>query len=190
MTAMTRDLEEKPPVSLREVRPDDVPLIVGWLNDPAVGETLGLSRPITVARWEMEYGPRLLAPDEVWFTVVERETERPVGWAYLYEITHRHRRATFGITIGAADARGRGYGTAATRQMLAYAFDELGLYNVMLTVADHNPAGIRAYERAGFRVFGRRRQASRFGQRLHDLLYMECTTLDFGASVEPDELDR
>ena len=187
MTLASGQAADEPPVALRELRADDVPLIVGWLNDQVVGETLGLARPMTLERWQAEYGPRLIAADEIWFAVIERASGRTVGWAYLYEIQQRHRRATFGITIGAADARGRGYGAAATRQVLAYAFDELGLHSVMLTVLAHNIAGIRAYERAGFRVFGHRRQASRIGQRLCDLLYMECIATEFGARSEPDE---
>ena len=42
--------------------------------------------------------------------------------------------------------------------MLDYAFTALGLHNVMLTIHEYNLAGRRAYEKAGFKEIGRRRQ--------------------------------
>jgi RimJ/RimL family protein N-acetyltransferase len=59
--------------------------------------------------------------------------------------------AEYGIVIGEPDCQGRGYGTETTSLMLDYAFTVLGLHNVMLTVMAYNLAGIRTYEKAGFR---------------------------------------
>ena len=50
--------------------------------------------------------------------------------------------------------------------MLDYAFTALGLHSVMLIVDEFNLAGRRAYEKAGFREFGRRRQCHWIGGRL------------------------
>ena len=108
------------------------------------------------------------------FTIYERETARPIGNTGLHGIDYRNSRATFGIMIGETDARGRGFGTEATRLMLDYAFTALGLRNVMLTVFAFNPAGIRAYEKAGFKEFGRRRQCRAMGGKLCDEVYMYC----------------
>jgi hypothetical protein len=36
------------------------------------------------------------------------------------------------------------------------------------------PNGIRAYTRAGLREVGRRREAWRIGDRVHDLVLMDC----------------
>jgi diamine N-acetyltransferase len=81
--------------------------------------------------------------------------------------------------IGEADCRGKGYGTETTRLMLDYAFTALGLHNVMLTVFEYNLAGRRAYEKAGFREFGRRRQSRWMGGRLWDEVYMDCLASEF-----------
>lgn len=145
-----------------------------WANDVETSRTLGLSWPVTLERSLAIFDERSRATDAVWFTVFERGSERPIGLAYLFEIDLRHRRATFGIVIGDADARGQGYGSEATRLMLGYAFDQLGLSNVMLTVYADNLAGLRAYEKAGFRAFGRRRASSTRGQTSVDLVYMEA----------------
>jgi RimJ/RimL family protein N-acetyltransferase len=153
-----------------------------WANDLEISRTLGLSWPVTMEQVIATYESRARATDAVWFTVVELSTGRPIGLVYLFEIEPRHRRATFGILIGEADARGRGRGTEATRLILRYAFDLYGLSNVMLTVYADNHAGRRAYEKAGFRAFGRRRACSVLGQELVDLIYMEAVAGDLVSS--------
>jgi RimJ/RimL family protein N-acetyltransferase len=99
-------------------------------------------------------------------------------------VDYRHGTAELGILIGEADGRGKDYGTETTRLMAEYAFTTLGLHNLMLRVFAFNPAGIRAYEKAGFREFGRRREAVWMGGRRWDVVYMECLASEFsGASV-------
>lgn len=108
------------------------------------------------------------------FTIFERTTGRPLGLTNLHAIDVHHRTAEFGLLIGDREQRGRGHGTTVTRMMLDYAFDRLELHNVMLRVYGNNEAGIRAYQKAGFREFGRRSQSRLlFGQR-HDEIFMEC----------------
>jgi RimJ/RimL family protein N-acetyltransferase len=50
---------------------------------------------------------------------------------------------------------------------------------VLLTCYEFNTAGIRAYQKAGFREFGRRHQCSRWGNKLWDLIYMESVGSDY-----------
>ena len=53
----------------------------------------------------------------------------------------------------------------------------------MLTVFEYDPAGQRAYEKAGFREIGRRRQCRMMGGKLWDEIYMECLSTDFESPV-------
>lgn len=145
-----------------------------WANDAEVNRGIGLGWPEPMERTVAAYDERVRAPDEVWFTVIERATGRAAGLVWLYEVAARQRRAALGIMLGSEADRGRGLGTEAVRLTLAYAFDGLGLSNVMLTVYPHNTRAIRAYEKAGFREFGRRHRSSVLGQRVVDLVYMEA----------------
>ncbi|MBA3390044.1 MAG: GNAT family N-acetyltransferase [Rubrobacter sp.] len=113
----------------------------------------------------------------------ERATLRPIGNTVLAEIDFRNRSAAFGILIGDPDARGKGYGTETTRLILDYAFTAVGLHNVMLTVFEFNKAGIRAYEKAGYRELGRRRECRMMGGKLWDEIYMQCLSTDFESPV-------
>lgn len=93
-------------------------------------------------------------------------------------IRHRWRNAEFFILLGDA-GRGRGIGTEATRLTLDYAFHITNLRNVHLTVLEPNTAGIRAYEKAGFRKIGERRQSGYWlSQRCNEVL-MDAIPADF-----------
>ncbi len=73
-----------------------------------------------------------------------------VGNAGFSRLGKRHRYATYHIGIWAADARGHGVGTAATRMVVRYAFEAMGLHRVDLLVLETNVRAIRCYERCGF----------------------------------------
>ena len=179
-------------VALGPLRRDLLPTYRRWINDFGVLRTLGVlpPGPTTLEQEAAWYEAR--ADDEARFTVYERATWAPIGNTGLRGIDHRNRSAAFGILIGEPSARGRGHGTEATRLVLDYAFTALGLHSVMLAVAEFNLAGRRAYERAGFRESGRRRQCRWLGGRLWDDVYMDCLASEFASPVlarvlAPDE---
>ena len=113
------------------------------------------------------------------FTIYERDSLRPIGYTMLLHIAFRHRSAEFAIHVGEGTAHGKGYGTETARLMLEYAFTSLGLHSVYLNVAAYNLAGRHAYQRAGFRESGRRRQAWRMGGQFWDAVIMDCLASEF-----------
>jgi RimJ/RimL family protein N-acetyltransferase len=180
-------------VALGPLRRDLLPLYQRWINDLDTTRTLDLPpRPMTMEKELDWYDRQSKTEDDVPFTIYERETLRPIGNTGLHGVDHRNRSATFGILIGEPECRGKGYGTEATRLMLDYAFTALGLHNVMLTVFEFNPAGIRAYEKAGFKAIGRRRKCRMMGGKLWDEVHMDCLSSEFESPVlrriyAPDE---
>jgi diamine N-acetyltransferase len=163
-------------------RRDLLPTYLRWINDFTALRSLAIAPgPMTMEQEERWYDHPV--SDQVRFTVYERETWRPVGSTDLRNIDFRNRTAVFGILIGEADARGKGYGTEATALTLDYAFTALSLQSVMLTVAEYNLAGRRAYEKAGFTEFGRRRQCRLMGGRIWDDVYMDCLASEFTSPV-------
>jgi RimJ/RimL family protein N-acetyltransferase len=170
-------------VALGPLRRDLIPLYQRWRNDFYVQRTFGdLPKPVTLedrTRWFDEK----VGPDSHWFTIYEKATMRAIGTTDIYDVNFRWRVAQFGMQIGEADARGRGYGTEVVRLMLDYAFTALGLNNVMLEVAEYNLAGRRAYEKAGFREIGRRREADIMNGVVYDVIYMDCIASEFESPV-------
>ena len=181
-------------VALGPGRRDLLPFFQRWDNEFYAQAMLGeIPRPITLEQ-ERSWYDRADAPGEmrtIAFVIYHRADWRPLGATALADIDQRHRTANFSIAIGEPADRGRGYGTEATRLALDYAFTALGLHSVMLFVYEYNLAGLRAYRKAGFREFGRRRQAQWMNGRLWDVLSMECLASGFvspvrGLVVAPD----
>ena len=56
--------------------------------------------------------------------------------------------------------------------VLRYAFTELNLQRLTLTVFEYNPRAVRAYEKTGFRHEGRLRQFLNREGRRWDMLFM------------------
>jgi RimJ/RimL family protein N-acetyltransferase len=161
-----------------------IPDISRWLGDFAVQRTFGgIPRAVTIEEATRRYEAWTTSTDAYWFAIYERETWRPIGHTDLFEVDWRSRSCTFGILIGEAEARGKGYGTEAARLMLDYAFTALGLHSVMLMTDTYNLAGQAAYRKAGFREFGRRRECSLLNGQLLDMVYMECLASEFTSPV-------
>lgn len=170
-------------IALGPLRRDLIGLYQRWNNDFGVTRTLRSSRPLTLEEETVAYDEVVKDPTFCVFTVYERATWRPIGVTYLSHIDHWNRCAEFGISIGERECHGKGYGTEATRLVLDYAFTVLGLNNVELTCRSHNLAGLRAYQKAGFKEVGRRRQCRWMGGRLWDNVYMDCVAAEFESPV-------
>lgn len=173
-------------VALGPLRRDLVPLYARWRNDFFVQRTFGnVPRPVSIEQQTESFERQATTTDAYWFTIYakDNETLRPIGTTDLFDVDFRMRFCTFGMMIGEADARGKGYGTEVVRLMLDYAFTALGLNNVMLTVSEYNLAGRRAYEKAGFKEFGRRREADVMGGVDYDEVYMDCIASEFDSPV-------
>jgi diamine N-acetyltransferase len=173
-------------IALGPIRRDLLPVYQRWLNDFTARRNLGAAPGPMTLEAETAWYDGVTSAGETVFTIYERATWRPIGNCGLLDVNHRNRTAEFGLLIGEVDARGKGYGTEATRLMLDYAFTALGIHNLMLRVFAYNLAGIRTYQKAGFREFGRRREAVWMGGRLWDTVYMECLATEFTSPVLAD----
>jgi RimJ/RimL family protein N-acetyltransferase len=178
--------DEQPPITIAgnlvavgPLRRDLIPTYHRWHNDVATLRTYSLPLPTTLEQEEALYVELTGASDKAFFTVYEQLSWQAVGMTYLTDIDHRHRSAEFGVLIGEPSCRGKGYGTETTRLMLDFAFTALGLHNIILTVYAFNLAGRRAYERAGFREVGRRRQSHWMAGQFWDEIIMDCLATEF-----------
>ena len=171
-------------VGLGPLRRDLLPLYQRWINNLGTMRTLDLPPyPITMEK-ELDWFDRVSrAESDAPFTIYERETLRPIGNTGLHEVDYRNRTASFGIIIGEPECRGKGYGTETTRLMLDYAFTALGLHNVTLIVFEFNAAGVKAYQKAGFKEFGRRRECRLVGGQMWDEIQMDCLSTEFERPV-------
>ncbi len=171
-------------VALGPIRRDLLTTYQRWINDFTVSRTLALfPSPMSEEAELRWFDASATSMDQPSFTIYEKATMRPIGNTGFHKVDWVHRRADWGIMIGEADARGRGYGPETARLMLDYAFTALGLNSVALYVYEFNTIARRAYAKAGFTETGRRRQARFYAGRYWDEITMDCLASEFVSPV-------
>lgn len=160
-------------VGLRPYTREDYTLTAKWMNDPDVTYfTFTGQRPMTLEQVSKSLDEQLVSLHQVMFIVCDLSTGKAVGFAGLYEIHPTAHSAEFRVFLGEADARGKGFGTETAELLMFYGFDRLNLHRVFLGANAENVAGIRAYEKAGFKHEGRQRDVIYRNSRYYDGVYM------------------
>ena len=98
--------------------------------------------------------PNLKDSESIVFNVTSVTNSKAIGYVSIKGINREEGRAEIGIAIMDKEYRGKGYGTETLKQASDYAFNELGLTLLGLTVLPSNQKAIQAYERVGFRKTG------------------------------------
>jgi len=157
-------------IYLRPLEMSDLERCQRWINDPDNRTTLVSHLPLN-QNAEKEFIERCSKPDkEIHLAIVLNEGDRHIGTIGLFNIRWKDRAAEFGLMIGEADARGHGYGSEAIRLINKYAFEQLNLNRLELSVVAFNERAIRMYEAAGFVREGVRRETVFSGGRYVDLI--------------------
>jgi aminoglycoside 6'-N-acetyltransferase len=147
--------DERPDVTLRPVRPDDIPALAAMLARPEV------------ARWWPRYD---LARVEAEFLATEPDLTiyaidaagRLAGCIQSSEEESADfRHANIDLFVD-PELHGRGIGSAAIR-LLARILIDKGHHRLTIDPAADNTVAIRVYENVGFRPVGRMRQYQRMG---------------------------
>ncbi len=104
------------------------------------------------------------------FTIRTLAEDKLIGDLNLEVVDWNGRDAFVGLGIGETEYWSKGYGTDTMNVLLWFAFTEINLRRVTLTVFEYNPRAIRSYEKAGFRHEGRvHRLLNREGRRWDEL---------------------
>ena len=113
------------------------------------------------------------------FSIIDLETDTPIGRCMLFSVDPINRKAMLGIGIGKKDYWNKGYGLDATKLLLDYGFNLLNLNNIMLGVYSYNQRAISCYRKIGFKEIGRRRRAKIIGGRMFDEVLMDILAEEF-----------
>jgi RimJ/RimL family protein N-acetyltransferase len=137
-------------VRLRELRDADLPSLQDWWRDPEVAVFNNQVKPQPDALVEemLRGWSRNDAAGSAAFCI-ETLDGALAGHVALFGAETQNRCATFGIFLDPA-RQGLGLGSDATRLMVRYGFETLGLHRIELTVHALNARAIAAYEKAGF----------------------------------------
>ncbi|MBN2695566.1 GNAT family N-acetyltransferase [bacterium] len=181
---------------LSPINLDDVEKYIEWLSDPEVSIPLGNSAMVFTTKNEREFLEKLASGEHA-FSIVKkgvsdngelfvRDGDVLIGNCGIFDINHIHQTATVGLFIGDRENRGVGYGTETLKLLLSYGFKILNLHNIMLTVFSFNSAGLKSYNKVGFKEFGRRKEAIQMNGKRFDIVYMQILSSEF----ESDTLSK
>ena len=125
----------------------------------------------SLAKW-MEKELEELAVENYYFSIRTLADNKLIGEIGLDVVNWPGRDAFVGLGIGETEYWSKGYGTDVMNVLLRFAFTEINLRRVTLTVFEYNPRAIRSYEKAGFRHEGRLRSLLHREGRRWDELFM------------------
>ena len=181
------DFSDKPTlrgrlVLLRPFGADDADVMLGAIDDPHAARLTGTHGTFTEQQVRQFYASRNEQPDRLDLAVEEIRTGDCVGEAVLNDWDPDNRSCNFRIML-TANSRDRGLGTEATRLVVGYGFEHLGLHRISLEVYAFNPRAQRAYEKVGFVVEGRLREALWWDGEWVDSIVMSMLEREWGASL-------
>ena len=167
-------------VLLRPVVAGDADDMWADLQDPE-----GLKMTGTHARFTRDEirgwcASRAECSDRLDLAIVDAATGTWAGEIVLHEWDPHNRSCGFRIAV-AAEARGRGVGTEATRLLVDFAFTEIDhppVHRIGLEVYAFNHRAIGVYERVGFRREGVLRDALHWDGEFHDAIVMSMLRTD------------
>jgi len=154
----------------RVVEESDLERMRQLRNDPATW--IHLTDPYAIMaeaqrRWFAALASRT---DRMYFVVCDDEHDF-IGIVRMDEYDRLHRSIRVGADV-VPELRGKGYGRRIYEAVKKYCFDVLNLHRVWLAVLDTNQHAIRLYEKQGFQVEGRYREAIFRDGRYHDYILM------------------
>jgi len=183
------DVMRGPRVHLWRHRPEDFGAILRWYRDPELSRLTRFQvGPVADEDVLRFFNARLVASDAFAYGIHLAESGRLIGTTTFSALDPENASVLFHITIGEHDCWSQGYGTEATELMVDHAFGRLGLHRVALSVFEFNPRAVRAYEKAGFALEGRSREAVWRDGRYWDEIHMGILAPEWRARGGPTRL--
>ena len=160
-------------VELRRHRRENYELYARWYGDEEVWRlTSWAAGPMRQAAVERLFRDREVSSVDDSFAIHRDGVDEPVGIIGLMNVSEANASADLSIIVGSAEDRDQGVGTESIRLLLRYAFEELGLNRVGLSVFDFNEPAISAYKKIGFVREGCLRGAVRRHDEFRDAILM------------------
>jgi len=174
-------------VVIRPVKRSDVHHFAKWFSDQEVMQYLQeylLTTEMAEEKVIEDAGTTYAKTDALMvIEAVEGDSTTPIGTIALHRINPKDRCAHFGIAVGEKDYWSRGCGTEATRLMVNYGFEQLGLHRISSGVFSFNERSLRMHRRVGFIEEGRQRELDLKNGRYHDRIMFGILRREWSAQV-------
>lgn len=164
---------------LSPVNSDEVDAYLKWMNeDKTLAVNFGQYPLMVSSKNDLNW---LYEPPKNMhrFAIVLYDNDELIGNISLHNIDHLNRNAFIGIFIGGEENRNKGYGAEAIRLILDYGFKTMNMHSINLTVHADIVAGIKCYEKVGFREVGRLPEVFFINGKYVDKIYMSILESEF-----------
>jgi RimJ/RimL family protein N-acetyltransferase len=171
---ITSNLLRGEKVRLTAVHSYDLSTITGWWSDPDFLRLYNNAPafPRNDDQLSRRFDLANTSPNDFLFAIRPLAEDTLIGLLEFDGVEWSNRTTFVSIGIGDPDHRRQGYGHDAMEVGLRFAFHELNLFRVCLTVFSYNAAAVALYERLGFTREGvYREHIERDGQRYDMYLY-------------------
>lgn len=175
-------------VRLTSLRPEDAALMARWYEDGEFSRLwdAAAARPRTESSLRKWFEDMDKGQDEFAFGIRLMYSDDLIGYVDIDDILWNNGVGWLAIAIGDPTNRGKGYGFDAMNLALKFAFHELNLHRIQLTVFSYNERAIKLYERIGFQREGVYREfLSRDGRR-HDMYLYGLLKREWEAGVRQE----
>lgn len=139
-------------VTIRKFEKTDIVNKIKWINNPENNIYLHYDLPLMKDKTEGWFEKNKDSAER--YDAVIEVDDIAVGIIGLLNIDKKNRKAEYYVTIGEKEYRGKGISVKATKLLIEYAFQRLGLNRIYLYVEKENISAIKSYERIGFRREG------------------------------------
>lgn len=163
------------------MRTEDAEKYFEWLNDIEVSVNLRAYNQQISLETEREYLEKFASNQvsDYFFGIITKDTDTLVGNCALMNPDFINRNAELGIFVGDKNYWGKGIGTESILLLLDFGFNVLNLHNIWLSFFDFNTKSKSIYEKCGFKVLGRRREAKIIGNLKFDIVYMDILAEEY-----------
>jgi len=159
-------------VNLRALRKTDSLKILEWVNNPKLKYFTGTIYPVSEIEHEKWFENKLNDKINKMFGIEEQATNEFIGIIGLNNTDLINRSAELYIYIGDENYWGKGLGSDAMKTLVEFAFEELNLHRLSLTVFSYNTRAIKAYKKVGFETEGIMRDSLFRAGKYHDKVLM------------------
>jgi len=173
-------------IRLRAIEPADEEILFKWENDPLNWQVSNTFTPFSrnILRKYLEQAHLDIFQARQLRLVIETIDEnRPIGMIDLFDYDPFHQRAGVGILIGDPGQRGKGYAIDALSALNRYAFKVLMLRQVFCSIDETNQISLNLFQKAGFRITGKKVQWNRGQTGWTDEWFLQITYEDW-ASID------
>jgi ribosomal-protein-alanine N-acetyltransferase len=142
-----------------------------WMNDLDVCKFLETAIPYSEFELQ-DFVNSMIAKKIFFWAITLKQNDLHIGNIKIDPINHKHQIGEYGILMGDKNNWGKGFAKEASKVVIDYCFNVIGLRKITLGVIKDNVAAVKLYESLGFEVEGIYRMHGIYGGKYCDAIRM------------------